>query len=336
MREEEKKISLWQFFTKEHFWLKPHIVDFIKSTWATVAFDPFAWAWDLLNASLEIWFHDIVWYDIDEDLEWEINDSLVSIPRIENSIIITNPPYLSNYSASRKWIMNNVKKYFDGCSYDDLYQLAIEKCMENNDYWIMIIPETFINSSFPKSRLVSITVIEDMMFYDTENPICVICFDKTNKDYSRIEVYKNEKYVSNLSDLEHKRKNPFKDVDIMFNSLNWQIALRAVDTTNIDKPIQFLLPETIDYDLSTIKESSRLITLIEIGWLEKSKITDMIDISNDILLKFRKDTSDILLSPFKWNKKNWERRRRLDYKTARAILEEAYREVVWSESIFNY
>jgi RNase H-fold protein (predicted Holliday junction resolvase) len=35
----------------------------------------------------------------------------------------------------------------------------------------------------------------------------------------------------------------------------------------------------------------------------------------------------VLLSPFKGNKKNGERRRRLDYATARAILESACEEV---------
>ncbi len=50
----------------------------------------------------------------------------------------------------------------------------------------------------------------------------------------------------------------------------------------------------------------------------------IIRLSNERLSEFRKNTDDILLSPFKGNKKNGERRRRLDYKTARAIIEDAY------------
>ena len=79
----------------------------------------------------------------------------------------------------------------------------------------------------------------------------------------------------------------------------------------------------IDYDLTNIKESSRLITLIEVC-ADDETIDKLIDHGNDILLDFRNKTSDILLSPFKGNKKNGERRRRLDYATARAILEDAY------------
>ena len=44
---------------------------------------------------------------------------------------------------------------------------------------------------------------------------------------------------------------------------------------------------------------------------------------NMILAEYRLDTSDINLSPFKGNAKDGTRRRRLDYKTARAIIEQA-------------
>lgn len=326
MIHEQKKRSLGQFFTKNHFWLKEHIVDFIKSVNAQIAFDPFAGGGDLLNIAQEIWFKEIRGLDIDTKLPWKINDSLKSVPRIENSIIITNPPYLTNYSAKRKGIYENVAIYFERCSYDDLYQLAIEKCMEHNDYWVMIIPETFINSSFLKflqHRLVSITVIEDLMFNDTENPICVICFDKNKKRSDEIKIYKNDTYIKTLGEIEKMRKLPSKNINIKFNSLNGKVALRAIDTTNLAKPIKFMRPEEMDYDLSTIKISSRLITLIDLN-IDDKLLDQFIDMSNKILFDFRLTTNDILLSPFKGNKKNGERRRRLDYMTARAIIEEAY------------
>ncbi|MCK5320827.1 hypothetical protein KAJ61_05590 [Candidatus Parcubacteria bacterium] len=317
-----KKQILGQFFTKNNFWLKNHVLDFIKSTKATIAFDPFAGSGDLLKAAKEIGFKKIKGFDIDELLNWEINDSLLSIPKIKNSIIITNPPYLANYSAKRKNIYDSVKKYFEICKYGDVYQLAIEQCL-NNDFGIMIIPETFINSKFPKHRLASITIIEDQLFNDTENPVCVICFDNKNKTYNNIKVYKNDKLLGSLGYFEKMRQTPQKNIYIKFNSPKGQIALRAVDTTNPAKPISFMKPEEIDYDLSDIKQSSRLITVVEMN-TKKEAIEKIIKFSNDLLFDFRKKTNDILLSPFKGNKKNGERRRRLDYLTARAILENAY------------
>jgi len=72
-----------------------------------------------------------------------------------------------------------------------------------------------------------------------------------------------------------------------------------------------------------ILNSSRLITVIEIN-ADDQVIDKMIKYSNQLLFDFRKKTHDVLLSPFKGNKKNGERRRRLDYMTARAFVEDAY------------
>jgi len=317
-----KKRSLGQFFTKNDFWIKDHILGFIKSTGATLAFDPFAGGGDLLIAAQRIGFKKIKGFDIDKSLNWEINDSLLHIPKINGSIIITNPPYLTNYSAKRKKIYENVKKYFDICAYDDIYQLAIEKCLEN-DFGIMIVPETFINSSFPKNRLVSITIIEEHLFSDTENPVCVICFDNTCKTYDHISVYKNNKYIGSMGYFENFRRTPHKNIPMKFNASQGQIALRAVDTTNPKKPISFMKPEEMNYSLADIKHSSRLITVIEVNIDNNAVVEKIIKHSNESLFDFRKKTYDVLLSPFKGNNKNGERRRRLDYLTARAFLEDA-------------
>ncbi|QQR77674.1 MAG: hypothetical protein IPJ67_00795 [Candidatus Moraniibacteriota bacterium] len=318
-----KKRSLGQFFTKNNSWIKAHILEFIKSTGTTIAFDPFAGAGDLLRMAQQIGFSNTKGFDIDKGLGWEVNDSLLHIPKIKNSLIITNPPYLTNYSAKRKKIYENVHKYFDICSYDDIYQLAIEKCM-GNDFGIMIVPETFINSNVPKNRLVSITIIEDPLFDDTENPICIICFDNTYKSHEHISVYKNDEYIGSLGYFEKFRRTPHKNIPIKFNAPKGRIALRAVDTTNPQKPISFMKPEEIDYDLADIKYSSRLITVIEVGVENNAIVEKIIEHSNIALLDFRRKTRDVLLSPFKGNKKNGERRRRLDYLTARAFLEDAY------------
>ncbi|MCL5006854.1 MAG: hypothetical protein M1153_01795 [Patescibacteria group bacterium] len=317
-----KKRSLGQFFTRNDFWIKEHILNFIRTSGTTIAYDPFAGSGDLLKVAREMGFEKYEGLDVDSSLGWGFNDSLLNVPKISGSIIITNPPYLTNYSAKRRGIYSAVEKYFSTCDYDDLYQLAIEKCLQN-DFGIIIVPETFINSGFPKNRLVSITIIEDQLFLDTENPVCVICFDNKIKPYGKIKVYKGNEFIGYLDYFEKLRRIPRRNRYIKFNSLEGQIALRAVDTTNPYKPILFMKPSEIDYDLRGIKHSSRLITLIEIG-ADFDLIDKIIEYSNNLLFDFRKKTRDVLLSPFKGNKKNGERRRRLDYMTARAILEDAY------------
>jgi hypothetical protein len=317
-----KKRQLGQFYTKKKHWLLPHITKFIKSVNASIAYDPFVGNGDLLDAVKDLEFKKFIGLDIEPNHKWKYNDSLINIPKINNSIIITNPPYLTNYSAKRKKIYTEVEKYFTSCKYDDLYQLAIERCL-TNDYGIMIIPETFINSSFPKDRLHSITILEDNPFDDTETPVCVICFDNKSKSLDKIKVYKNNNILNSLDFFEKQRVRPKNLVKIKFNSIKGNIALRAVDTTDPLKKISFMKKEELDYNLNGIKNSSRLITIIDVPNINE-KIDDFIKIANHILNGYRKNTADVIFSPFKGNSKDGTRRRRLDYLTARAILEEAF------------
>jgi len=83
MNASTKKRSLGQFFTKNHFWLKEHILDFIKKTKSEIVFDPFAGGGDLLKVANEIGFSKTIGFDIDKSLSWEINDGLKNIAKIE-------------------------------------------------------------------------------------------------------------------------------------------------------------------------------------------------------------------------------------------------------------
>ena len=83
----EKK-KLGQYFTKKDLWLKTQIIDFIKNSNCTIAYDPFAGNGDLLKISNLYGIHKVKGLDIDKGLNWEINDSLKNIPHIDNAIII--------------------------------------------------------------------------------------------------------------------------------------------------------------------------------------------------------------------------------------------------------
>src|SRR3989338_2706630 len=315
----QTKRQLGQFYTKRDLWLLPNIAEFIHSTNAKIAYDPFVGNGDLIDAIRPLGLTSVVGLDIEPRGSWRHNDSLASIPRIANSVVITNPPYLSNYSAKRKGLYDNIAKYFANSAYDDLYLIAIEKCM-SNDYGVMIVPETFINSSFPKQRLHSITVLEENPFEDTETPVCVICFDKNIKESAKIGVFKNERYIGTLKEIQDLRLIPTNNRKIKFNKRDGKIALRAVDTTDPLRPISFMRKEQLDYDLAGIKHSSRLITIISVS-VADSMVDPIIADCNEALRDYRKRTHDILLSPFKGNRKDGVRRRRLDYATARAIME---------------
>lgn len=321
-----KKVTKGQFFTKASLRLKQQIIDFIKDSKCSIAYDPFAGAGDLIKISNMYGISQTKGLDIDETLGWEANDSLLNIPHVDNAIIITNPPYLSNYSASRKKVYDHVKKYFESSTYDDLYLISLNRMLEAQKFVVAIIPETFINSNYMnKSKLVSITVLEDNPFEDTDNPVCVACFDNEVKDFSKIKIYKNDKYVFTLEDLENLRIAPNNSIKIRFNVLSAWLGLRAVDTTNPNNMIKLDYKENFDYDWSKgIKVSSRLLSLIDIN-IPNADRDRYIAECNEILVKLREESQDIILSPFKGNMKNGVRRRRLDFYTARAILERAYK-----------
>lgn len=324
-----KKTVLGQFFTKDELWLKPQILDFIKQSNCKTAFDPFAGGGHLLEVAKKVGIPNTVGFDIDKNLGWEINDSLLNIPKINDStIIITNPPYLSNYSASRKGIYHQVKKYFEDSIYDDLYLISLEKMLNSHKYVVAIIPETFINSNFQNKNLLhSITILEENPFDDTDTPVIVACFDGIDKNLADIKIYKNETVANNLFAIESMRLIPDNSVKIAFNDLNGWLAVRCVDTTNPKDMLKFDFKANMKYNWEKgIKVSSRLLTLINLD-LEKEKRQEFIDECNNILYKLRKDTDDIILSPFKGNMKNGCRRRRLDFKTCRAIIEIAYNKI---------
>ena len=259
------KLIFGQFNTKKNIWLKKHIRDFIVGAKAAIAYDPFAGDGDLLEAALKIGIKNVKGLDVDANLMWAVNDSLLHIPAVKNSIIITNPPYLTNYSAKRKSIYEKVEKYFINSEYDDLYLIALEKMIQAQKYVVAIVPETFINSNFKhKHKLHSITIIEENCFDDTETPVCVVCFDGIIKEPEDIKVYKNDEYLNTLGYFEKLRLKPSKNITISFNNAAGTIALRAVDTTDPNSMISFMKKDELDYDLYPIAFIEKRVQLIMI------------------------------------------------------------------------
>lgn len=322
MNNEKKKLG--QYFTKKDLWLKPQIISFIKKSKCKTAYDPFAGNGDLLKVSKTYGIKVTKGLDIDESLNWEYNDSLSNIPHVDNAIIITNPPYLTKYSASRKHINSGeMNKYFK--EHTDLYQLAIDRMLEAQDFVVAIVPETYINSKFFNkhlARIYSVTILTENPFDDTENPVCVVCFDNVEKNPPQIKVYADDEYLNDYSYFKELKLTPKNKYFIKFNVQYGKIALRAVDLTSNDKRIKFYEKKDLDYDINKIGNSSRLVTIIDLDCSDLI-LSDLVNECNKILEEYRLKTKDVTLSPFKGNTKEGNRRRRLDYKTARYIIEKA-------------
>lgn len=334
-----KKRTLGQFFTRGDCWLRPQVKLFIESSKAAIAYDPFAGDGSLLNAvKTRIGaIGKIKGLDIDETLGWDANDSLLDIPHVDDAVIVTNPPYISNYSARRKRLNASLEKYFRQTEYDDVYLLALDRMLAAQEFVVAIVPETFINSPYrQKARLASITILEENPFDDTDTPVAVVCFDERQKTLDEILVYKDSAYVCTLKDVEDARLKPTNSVPMRFNALDGWLAVRCVDTTNPNDKLRFAFKDEIAYDWEKgIKSSSRLLTLIDVS-VPVAKRRPLIAECNRLLDDLRKRSHDIVLSPFKGNMKNGVRRRRLDFLTCRAIVEQAYAAVVGGREEAHY
>lgn len=322
-----EKVALGQFFTREPHWLVAPVQDFIaqRVPRATTFLDPFAGEGNLLEISASVFGLRTRGLDISAE-GWEQNDSLRRIPSRRGEMIITNPPYLARNSARRKGLWDEVGEYLEERGRDDLYQVALDRCLEAAEVVVAIIPETVLLSKYPKTHLALVAVIEDQMFSDTETPVCVACFDTATQVVP--QVYLGGERIATLPEVLACRLEPTGLVDMRFNSPRGQIGLRAVDGVDPAERLRFMRAGELGYPQDRLKHSSRHMTFVEIPSLEECQLDGVLATANQLLNEVRLASRDLALSPFKGNNRNGLRRRRLDYTLARALLESAIGEVL--------
>lgn len=322
------KTSRGRFYTTQDHWLTAPVVAFVEAALKESPrfLDPFAGAGHLLDACSARFLCPVAGLDLHAD-PWPVNDSLRHIPGTD-SVIVTNPPYLAKHSASRKGVGEAVSHYYQESGLDDLYQIALRRCHETARFTIAIIPETFLNSTFGKESLVLVSVLEQNPFEDTENPVCVACFDTHQKNGEQTaKLFVEDRYCGTYGDIFGLRRVVARDDRIVFNDPAGEIALRAVDSTDPEAPIAFLPAEHFNYERSNIKISSRLLTYLSVHGFPASHRLELIETANRRLASLREASHDLILSPFKGNNKAGRRRRRLDYALARVLLVESLTEL---------
>ena len=316
-----QKTTAGKFYTQKRSWLTQPVREFIEKKIKTNKYvlDPFAGGGHLLESLSQ--HYDIIGqgYDLSGG-KWPVNDSLAYIPNPHSALICTNPPYLAKHSAKRKGVFKKVEAYY--ARHYDLYELAITRCLSASRAAILIIPETFLHSAFPKNQLKRLSVITENPFNDTENPVCAACFESTEQEGERqAKIYIGDQYICRLSALVRKRKKAIPGPRIVFNDPSGNIALKAVDGTDPKDRIRFESAQNFYYGREKVTSSSRLLTYINIPNLDSvSKKEHFLKAINQNLEKKREKTADLILSPFKGNNKAGRRRRRLDYALARDLI----------------
>jgi hypothetical protein len=322
------KTSGGHFYTTQSHWLTPPVSAFIEAALAEASgfLDPFAGGGHLLEVCSERFRRPVAGLDLHAE-PWPRNDSLLHIPHT-NAVIVTNPPFLAKHSASRKGVAATVAHYYREAGLDDLYQIALRRCLSAARFTVAILPETFLNSAFPKDSLALVSVLERSPFQDTDNPVCVACFDTHGQDGEQhARLFVEERYCGSYAELFGFRRPRNRDNRVVFNDPFGEIALRAVDSTDPSAPIAFLPAEHFEYERACVKVSSRLLTYLRLPELPPARRLELIEVANRRLACLREASHDLVLSPFKGNNKAGKRRRRLDYALARTLLLDSLREM---------
>ena len=303
------KRSKGRYFTKGNPFNLQHFKKWanrVKLSNQTVL-EPFAGANDIIKnlQSLSL-CHQFASYDIAPSHKLvKKRDTIKKFPK-SFSVCVTNPPWLARNSATRRSLP------YPKTNYDDLYKHCLSLCLENCDYVGAVIPASCLQSGLFRERLSSYTLLHKNLFTDTENPVCIALFNKIKTQKTKL--YYDENFLGTLSQLEKAKPMPKSDKGVRFNDPNGQLGFISFDNT--ERPtIRFCeIKEIEDYP---IKISSRFITRISGDF---DKVSRIIPKLNKKITRFRKDTKDIFLTPFKGIRKDGHYRRRMEFSLARNFI----------------
>lgn len=226
---------------------------------------------------------------------------------------VTNPPFLATYAAKRRgWKVQ-------AGGYDDLYKRCLERCLANVPYLAAIVPASFATCGLFHDRLQTLVLMNDRYFEGTTVPVLLALWGPQPGGES-FTVYDGDVCVGQWDALQQHSPTPRHTTPVVFNAVNGQLDLIAIDH---DKgPSIRFAPAGSLLDDAAITSASRLHTRV----LLPDAPVDL-DVAayaqrlNRALARYRRDTHDVLMTPFKGLRKDGRYRRRLDYATARALVQ---------------
>lgn len=235
-------------------------------------------------------------------------DCLADFPR-NYSVTVTNPPWLARNSATRSGIA------FPGDKYDDLYKYCLEACLTHCGYAALLMPASYLQTNLRFDRLHTYILLHEMNFNDTENPACLALF--TPHGARNINLYHDNTRIGTLAELEKHLPVAKTDRRARFNDPDGALGFISFDNTKAPS-IQFCRADELDgYE---IKHSSRFITRISGEFGGARAVGKLVAELNHAVNKFRGDTRDVFLTPFKGIRRDGCYRRRMKFSLARSFI----------------
>ena len=273
--------------------------------------EPFAGAGHLFSYINREWKG----YDLEPNHpEVEQRDTLKEFPT-GYRVCITNPPYLAKTVVSRKELPVNL-------THEDLYLDALQQCLDHCDYVAAIIPSTFWNQKLFKDRLYAWDKFDMKLFSDTDAPVGVAYFVPDT-------VKKTRTYVNGKEIHLNANNTPIKtDFPVIFNPKDLSpylvVGIDTISQNNIH--IRRLNVNDIDGLVSNkngkfeCKSTNRSIFPISCEHLKEDDLEQI----NEMISKWREDTSDFFLTSYKSCMNSGKYRKRISFIEVRWILENYY------------
>ena len=232
-------------------------------------------------------------------------DTLRSFPT-GYDVCVTNPPWLARNSATRRNLP------FPSSQYDDIYKYCLELCLTHCEYVAALIPASYLQSGLFQERLSTYILLHNLIFNETKNPVCLALF--TGTKLRPTQVFYDNEFIGELDALRAYVPRATTDRKVRFNDAKGSLGFISFDNTR-ERSIRFCdVDEIATYE---IKESSRFITRIS-GDFEG--IPNVLGQLNVLLTKFRDDTKDLFLTPFKGIRDDGQYRRRMFFSQARNLI----------------
>ena len=272
--------------------------------------EPFAGAEDIPQLLEAAGYRNLRWamFDIAPSAERvQQRDTLADFPD-GFRVCVTNPPWLARNSAARRGL-----PFPETTPHNDLYKIALKKCLRRCRWAAAIVPEAFIRTGLFLDRLadfISLIPRAGAMFDDTEHPVGLALFAPDVSPDAR--VWRNDRLLGTLRQLRKRLPPPSRNREIVFNDPNGNLGLVAIDNT-VSASIRFCKPEELEK--YRIGAQSRFITIIRVPWEPD------IDALNARLSAVREDTHDVFLTAFKGLRRDELYRRRLHWALARAVID---------------
>jgi len=322
------KQKLGQFYTTNYDYILQNL--YIPKNIIKII-EPFAGNGDLLNFIKDKEYYELECYDIEPTKDYIIEkNTILDPPNLNNSFILTNPPYLARNKSTDKILYD---KYKTNDLYKCFIQILINKgCLGG----ILILPLNFICSIrkndielrkrfLTKYEIISMNIFEEQVFKDTSYTICSFQFKLRETDNN---IIKFNIYPSNIElELKINNDNNYTIGGEIYNlkqSKDYKIERATRLTTNkefitnilvkcIDdnNQIGLSLTDNIDkYIDKTINLSSRSYAILIIEpklTIEKQK--ELIEKFNSYIQEKRKIYNSLFLTNYRESKNNNARKR---------------------------